>query len=993
MANTNTLQLNFNQLQTPKMANPAQIYMAVGQELNKRYYQNREAYINNIANPLSKIQSRKEDAELLNNIKSNITEGAKEFSETNDWSQATNYVFEASEKLLTNEGLKGIMSSYAAEQQYLKDLKESKWDATQQAAFMLRSKHQSSAIDYDYDNNVVRGGGFNGVSFGEPLDVSKIDEKITSAISKVKAGGYDITKIITDPNNPLIQELGSITGETGEQVVSHFIKYKEANEGVDYQKIANYVYSALANNPEYTNYLKTINTNNDFLLRYDEKSNSLRNYTPQDMINKGMFKGNTIASVLAGYNLNVANIGKVNKDGSITLKSNMSDETSELLNSIERETGFDVLQFIQNPNKIDPRQAQAYQEFINGGLVRNIESSINDLKQRYAKQGINVSEESLYKSLSDDLFVRSNIEEKATSMGNLYSYNKITRASDLIDNKAYALLYKQKLDNAKNNVPGSVVPNIQPFQAIPINTGDITSDINKIASINTNIPQQLKEQTNIENSLTTEDANLLGLSNIDKKSLLALDVDSLPDTVPDYLKGKIESYQQIERGINLERGIQANASRFMDKIYKEFQTNKDDYTGLGYYRIADTDVIAVLDNDLRTFEEVQAYNEALEDRYRKAIENAPNQHTKNGLIRLWRENRIDIDDEEEFKKVIANAADNISHRYNRKAGINDKLTLSGNMYDVVTPTPQIDMEVNTVFQALKHGNGNFTIISTPTGNLVGEPVKNISGLLTFDARSISETTGAKGTTTTVKNTPLKGLENSEQVRKLFGKNVNIIYNTLHKIISPNTVSENGESMSYYKVDHYGIGDKYLGSTVIAQPSTMSKESQTVQDIYNYTRRYLPSFDTYNLDDIQGQSLGATINQANQFIYTFDNNGIDTLNSARNIYDLKLQANTLDYGESLTTYMIPKSMSNNAPLENMIRPIQITKVMTPDNQPGFTIRIISDNNNSNGDIFKFSGLNPIQAQYMNGVIPVTNLEDAFNDLTRYILEAGYVRSSN
>ena len=52
-----------------------------------------------------------------------------------------------------------------------------------------------------------------------------------------------------------------------------------------------------------------------------------------------------------------------------------------------------------------------------------------------------------------------------------------------------------------------------------------------------------------------------------------------------------------------------------------------------------------------------------------------------------------------------------------------------------------------------------------------------------------------------------------------------------------------------------------------------------------------------------------------------------------------------------------------------------------------------NNNPNNDIFKFSGLNPIQAKYMNGVIPVTNLEDAFNDLTRYILEAGYVSSSN
>ena len=57
MVKIRTGQYNFGQINTPKMADISQIYASVGQQLNKMYYDNRQAYINNIVNPLSQMHA------------------------------------------------------------------------------------------------------------------------------------------------------------------------------------------------------------------------------------------------------------------------------------------------------------------------------------------------------------------------------------------------------------------------------------------------------------------------------------------------------------------------------------------------------------------------------------------------------------------------------------------------------------------------------------------------------------------------------------------------------------------------------------------------------------------------------------------------------------------------------------------------------------------------------------------------------------------------
>ena len=65
MVKIRTGQYNFGQINTPKMADISQIYASVGQQLNKMYYDNRQAYINNIVNPLSQMHANKDDEALL----------------------------------------------------------------------------------------------------------------------------------------------------------------------------------------------------------------------------------------------------------------------------------------------------------------------------------------------------------------------------------------------------------------------------------------------------------------------------------------------------------------------------------------------------------------------------------------------------------------------------------------------------------------------------------------------------------------------------------------------------------------------------------------------------------------------------------------------------------------------------------------------------------------------------------------------------------------
>ena len=104
MVKIRTGQYNFGQINTPKMADISQIYASVGQQLNKMYYDNRQAYINNIVNPLSQMHANKDDEALLNEKKNAITDGANAFKESDNWHQASDYIYNTVENIITDEG-------------------------------------------------------------------------------------------------------------------------------------------------------------------------------------------------------------------------------------------------------------------------------------------------------------------------------------------------------------------------------------------------------------------------------------------------------------------------------------------------------------------------------------------------------------------------------------------------------------------------------------------------------------------------------------------------------------------------------------------------------------------------------------------------------------------------------------------------------------------------------------------------------------------------
>ena len=96
--------------------------------MNQKYYQNREAYINRIANPLSQIKATSRGQKVLDSERAKIVEGANEFKEQDNWFAADDYIYKQTENILTNEGLKAVQADYALEQQYMEDLKKSDWD-------------------------------------------------------------------------------------------------------------------------------------------------------------------------------------------------------------------------------------------------------------------------------------------------------------------------------------------------------------------------------------------------------------------------------------------------------------------------------------------------------------------------------------------------------------------------------------------------------------------------------------------------------------------------------------------------------------------------------------------------------------------------------------------------------------------------------------------------------------------------------------------------
>ena len=70
-------------------------FIQVGNELNRKYYENRQAHLENLT-ALSKIEASEYGQELLNGLRSEFNQASAEFEESGMWHRADDFNFEMS---------------------------------------------------------------------------------------------------------------------------------------------------------------------------------------------------------------------------------------------------------------------------------------------------------------------------------------------------------------------------------------------------------------------------------------------------------------------------------------------------------------------------------------------------------------------------------------------------------------------------------------------------------------------------------------------------------------------------------------------------------------------------------------------------------------------------------------------------------------------------------------------------------------------------------
>lgn len=330
------------------------LYATIGSQLNQQHLANKQAWLTNIIQPLSQIQVRDEDREEFNKIQERYKSAAEQFEANNDWSKASSFIMDTTADILTNNGLKAMQTAYAQKQEWLKKLDESEWDTRNKLAFRLQMEDRSQAIQYDAENNLVTGGGFVPVTFGEPFDTNKFNKDIIDLIDKIPEEKLSSFGIIAD-DAELLNSFGipSVIGANGEKMAQYIIENTTETTRKDPQTIRAAILSYAQSTPEYQNHISTINYNNLYLTMKENggqllTTDVLSQLTPiqqQQLVLSGIKNKK-------GEVLNVNKIGAYDQNGKFIKYKNADKYLADFWGLEERENyaGDDSINY-----SIDPR--------------------------------------------------------------------------------------------------------------------------------------------------------------------------------------------------------------------------------------------------------------------------------------------------------------------------------------------------------------------------------------------------------------------------------------------------------------------------------------------------------------------------------------------------------------------------------------------------------------------------------------------------------------
>ena len=826
-----------NTLKTPQLQDYGSVYAAVGNALNQKYYQNREAYINRIANPLSQIKATSRGQKVLNSERAKIVEGANEFKEQDNWFAADDYIYKQTENILTNEGLKAVQADYALEQQYMEDLKKSDWDTQNQNAFLLRSRLQSSDIVYDAETNTVVSGGFNGVRIGKKFDVNKYQKDVFDILSKAKADKVSFENLVTNPDMIRQYGLDVATGFDGEKLASHFVKTGSEREGITEQEIMSYAMSLLKSNPDYTNYLTTIWQNQDALTRFVKDDSSagghLRDYELEDYA--PLFAGNPTMFALNGLGINVNELGAPTKDGKFTVNSKLPAEVKTLLDTVNKEYGVNVLDILQNKVQVPP-------ELIQAGL----QNYVDKMFESYAKGVLgatddieNLDRTAFTQSVLSGQFINNNIQGLAGAAAGLYSYQDIKTTVDLIANPGYTAYVKARAKGKQQELETlqQYAPYLDTLGGFKVTGDSVAENINR----RNEITDQMTKLSNSMNQIfTSDELGILGLNPGDGNIVKTLNISTaeklvdsagLDEETAANLKGKLLQVQTAQRNYNnLQAKLRSDEIQ-LNSVFDTWNKHRDKIEGgIGWYRVNNEEAKTILDNRLDSYDKYVDYiNRNYKELYNP--ETYSSTWVRKDGVTTGAKYLGDMLTKEEFESTLSNAADNVSNRY-RKAIADAPLEFAATREIIANPSRFQQNYMAAAMVNWKKGAGNISVVQTPSGEGIGLTGMQLAKYINFDAFPTSTTTNSKGTSVTRQSNATK---NS---KPLSGKELGLDYDIYKTEVSPiaNGIAAR-EGRNEYAITLFDETGAARGNIIFSEQIDPSTIARQILDNYRNIKPY------------------------------------------------------------------------------------------------------------------------------------------------------------
>ena len=870
-----------NTLKTPQLQDYGSVYAAVGNALNQKYYQNREAYINRIANPLSQIKATSRGQKVLDSERAKIVEGANEFKEQDNWFAADDYIYKQTENILTNEGLKAVQADYALEQQYMEDLKKSDWDTQNQNAFLLRSRLQSSDIVYDAETNTVVSGGFNGVQIGKKFDVNKYQKDVFDILSKAKADKVSFENLVTNPDMIRQYGLDVATGFDGEKLASHFVKTGSEREGITEQEIMSYAMSLLKSNPDYTNYLTTIWQNQDALTRFVKDDSSagghLRDYELGDYA--PLFAGNPTMFALNGLGININELGAPTKDGKFTVNFKLPDEVKTLLDTVNKEYGVNVLDILQNKAQVPP-------ELIQAGL----QNYVDKMFESYAKGVLgatddieNLDRTAFTQSVLSGQFINNNIQSLAGAAAGLYSYQDIKTTVDLIANPGYAAYIKARAKGKQQELETlqQYAPYLDTLGGFEVTGDSVAENINR----RNEITDQMTKLSNSMNQIfTSDELGILGLNPGDGNIVKTLNISTaerlvdsagLDEETAANLKGKLLQVQTAQRNYNnLQAKLRSDEIQ-LNSVFDTWNKHRDKIEGgIGWYRVNNEEAKIILDNRLDSYDKYVDYiNQNYKELYNP--ETYSSTWVRKDGVTTGAKYLDDMLTKEEFESTLSNAADNVSNRY-RKAIADAPLEFTATRDIIANPSRFQQNYMAAAMVNWKKGAGNISVVQTPSGKGTGLTGMQLAKYMNFDAFPTSTTTNSKGTSITRQSNATK---NS---KPLSGKELGLDYDIYKTEVSPiaNGIAAR-EGRNEYAITLFDETGAARGNIIFSEQVDPSTIARQILDNYRNIKPYAK----IGGEGLQ-RSAGMIESQYASGFIDFDTTGANNSPAVANIADLQ-----------------------------------------------------------------------------------------------------------